>query len=38
MMDLEGGVGISPEELESVCELLDDLGDSLRQRAMLFAG
>ena len=38
MMDLEGGAGMSPEELESVCELLDDLGDSIRQRAMLIAG
>jgi hypothetical protein len=38
MMDLEGGVGISPDELESVIELLDDLGDSLRQRVILLEG
>jgi hypothetical protein len=38
MMDLEGGAGRPPEEVESVCELLDDLGDSLKRRAMLIAG
>ncbi len=38
MMDLEGGAGISPDELESVAELLDDLGDSLRQRVILLEG
>jgi len=38
MMDLEGGAGISPEELEAVVELLDDLGDSLRHRVILLGG
>ena len=38
MMDLEGGAGVSSEELESVCELLDDLGDSLRERRILLEG
>jgi hypothetical protein len=38
MMDLKGGVGITPEDLDSACELLDDLGDYLRERAILLAG
>jgi predicted nucleic acid-binding protein len=38
MMDLEAGVGITPDELDSVSELIDDLADSLRKRSMLIAG
>jgi hypothetical protein len=38
MMDLEAGAGVTPDDLESVCELLDDLGNSLKRRAMLLAG
>jgi hypothetical protein len=38
MLDLEGGVGMTPDELEAVVELLDDLGDSLRQRVLLLEG
>lgn len=38
MMDLEAGVGISADELDSICELVDDLADSLRKRSMLIAG
>jgi hypothetical protein len=38
MMDLEAGVGITAEDLDSVCELLDDLGNCLRQRAILLSG
>jgi len=38
MLDLEGGVGTTPDELEAVVELLDDLGDSLRQRVLLLEG
>jgi predicted nucleic acid-binding protein len=38
MMDLEAGVGISPDELESVSELVDDLADCLRKRSMLITG
>jgi hypothetical protein len=38
MMDLEGGAGITPDEMEAVVELLDDLGDSLRQRVILLEG
>jgi len=38
MLDLEGGVGMTPDELEAVVELLDDLGDSLRQRVILLEG
>jgi hypothetical protein len=38
VMDLEGGVGIDAEDLESVCELVDDLGDYIKQRAILIGG
>lgn len=38
MMDLEAGVGITAEDLDSVCELLDDLGDCLRKRSILLSG
>jgi hypothetical protein len=38
MMDLEGAAGISPDELDSVCDMLDALSDSLRHRALLIAG
>jgi hypothetical protein len=38
MLDLEGGAGTTPDELEAVVELLDDLGDSLRQRVLLLEG
>jgi predicted nucleic acid-binding protein len=38
MMDLEAGVGISEDELESVCELVDDLADCLRKRSILVTG
>jgi hypothetical protein len=38
MLDLEGGVGTTPDELEAVVELLDDLGDSIRQRVLLLEG
>jgi hypothetical protein len=37
MMDLEGGIGTTEEEVESVCELLDDLDSYLRTRAVLLA-
>ena len=35
MMDLEGGAGVMPDDLDSACELLDDLGNYLRERAIL---
>jgi hypothetical protein len=38
MLDLEGGIGTTPDELEAVVELLDDLGDSIRQRVLLLEG
>jgi hypothetical protein len=38
MMDLEAGVGISADELDSICELVDDLADCLRKRSMLITG
>jgi len=38
MMDLEAGVGISSDELDSISELVDDLADCLRKRSMLIAG
>ena len=38
MMDLEGGVGVEQEDLDSICDLLDGLGDQLRERAILIAG
>ena len=38
VMDLEGGAGITPDDLDSACELLDDLGNYLRERALLLAG
>lgn len=38
MMDLEGGAGITSEDLDSVCELLDDMGNYLRRRAILLTG
>ena len=38
MMDLEAGVGISPDELDSISELVDDLADCLRKRSMLITG
>jgi hypothetical protein len=38
MMDLEGGAGVMPDDLDSACELLDDLGDCLRDRAFLLGG
>jgi hypothetical protein len=38
MMDLEGGVGVQQEDLDSICELLDGLGNQLRERAILIAG
>jgi hypothetical protein len=38
MMDLEAGAGISADELDSICELVDDLADCLRKRSMLIAG
>ena len=38
MMDIEAGVGISADELDSVCELIDDLSDCLRKRSMLITG
>jgi hypothetical protein len=38
VMDLEGGTGLTPDDLESVCELMDDLADCLRKRAFLIAG
>ncbi|MFH1313321.1 MAG: hypothetical protein ABIJ00_08835 [Candidatus Eisenbacteria bacterium] len=38
MMDLKGGVGITPDDLDSACELLDDLGNYLRERAIILAG
>ena len=37
MMDLEGGAGITPDDLYSACELLDDLGNYLRERALILA-
>ncbi len=38
MMDLEAGVGISADELDSISELIDDLADCLRKRSMLITG
>jgi hypothetical protein len=38
MMDLEAGVGISSDELDSVSELVDDLADCLRKRSTLITG
>ena len=38
VMDLEAGVGISSEDVDSVSELLDDLTNDLRMRAELIAG
>ena len=38
MMDMEGGVGMTSEDLDSVRELLDDLGNHLRRRSLLLAG
>jgi hypothetical protein len=38
MMDLEGGVGIALDDLYSACELLDDLGNYLRERSLLLVG
>lgn len=38
MMDLEGGVGTTTEEIDSVSELLDDLDSYLRSRAVLLTG
>jgi uncharacterized protein YicC (UPF0701 family) len=38
MMDLEAGIGISTDELDSVCELVDDLADCLRKRTTFIAG
>ena len=38
MMDLEGGVGITPDDLDSICELLDDVGNYLRERSILISG
>jgi hypothetical protein len=38
MMDLEAGVGITAEDIDSICELLDDLGDCLRKRSILLGG
>jgi predicted nucleic acid-binding protein len=38
MMDLEAGIGISADELDSICELIDDLADCLRKRSTLITG
>jgi hypothetical protein len=38
MMDLEAGAGLSSDELDSICELVDDLADCLRKRSMLISG
>ena len=38
MMDVEGGVGTTTEDIDSVCELLDDLDSYLRTRAVLLTG
>jgi hypothetical protein len=38
MMDLEGGAGVTAEDLDSACELLDDLGNYLRERALILVG
>jgi predicted nucleic acid-binding protein len=38
MMDLEAGVGISSDELDSISELVDDLADCLKRRSMLITG
>jgi hypothetical protein len=38
MMDLEAGVGISSDDLDSVAELVDDLADCLKRRSMLITG
>jgi hypothetical protein len=38
MMDLEAGIGISTDELDSICELVDDLADCLRKRSMVISG
>jgi hypothetical protein len=38
MMDLEGGAGVTADDLDSVCELVDDLADCFKKRSMLIAG
>lgn len=38
MMDLKGTAGMTSEDLDSVCELVDDLGNYLRRRGLLLAG
>jgi uncharacterized protein YicC (UPF0701 family) len=38
MMDLEAGIGISADEIDAVCELVDDLADCLRRRTAFIAG
>lgn len=37
-MEMEEGAGVSPDGPEAVTELVDDLGDLLRERAGLIAG
>ena len=37
-MDLEGGTGVSGDELDSICDLLDDLKNLIRRRASMLNG
>jgi uncharacterized protein YicC (UPF0701 family) len=36
--DLEGGTGITPEDMDSVCDLLDDIRMSMKRREMMLNG
>jgi hypothetical protein len=37
-MDLEGGAGISSDEMDSICDLLDDLRNLIKRRASMLNG
>ena len=37
-IDIEGGAGISSEDLDSVCDLLDDLKNSIKRREVILNG
>ncbi|MFZ1948380.1 MAG: hypothetical protein WAW06_12595 [bacterium] len=36
--DLEGGTGITPEDMDSVCDLLDDIRNSIKRREIMLNG
>jgi hypothetical protein len=36
--DIEGGTGITPEDLDSVCDLLDDVKTSMKRREIMLNG